>query len=229
MSTANKFGFHVCEFCEKKFIDQAKYDKHSCEYKKRFKRLGTRLGMQAFSVYSHWRKLKGYAPIEKRDFIYSKHFNSCFSFVEFAKEKMLPDNNRYIEFAVVYQLTPSQWKSQLALEKYMEIYDKVYDPEEQAEITLQIMRDMAQIIKCELGEIFEYLYPIEVLKYIQSKRFTPWVLIFSSKFSEYLKIIDERDRITIQAAMNVDYWQKMIVENREGAMAVRQMVVSAGL
>lgn len=202
------YGFWECDFCETRFTKEGNYKKHRCEMMVRddFIR-NTKRGRFAFMVYNHYMKTRGYVKQDRSVFRESKHYNSILKFVEFYYSAMLPDMPDYIDFVVNdINLLPQYWTRNDVYERYINEYDERVAPIRQAEITFRHMDTLARSLECEVHEILDHMYVSELVKFIQCKRFSPWVLIGSSMFVRYTNACSEEERPVIEAMVNPDVW-----------------------
>lgn len=208
-------GYYECKHCKTKFVREWAFKKHECEEKRRFDHSRTVKGKKAFAHYKYWLSLRGFKTAKRDTFITSRYYKSFVKFSEFCREKMIPLPRKYIDFMKSMDMLPQFWSRDDVYDSFLEVYDELYTPKDQVEGTLRTIVDIASKIDCQPGEIFEFLFPAEVMKYINSKKMSPWVLLLSNKFHVYVKSLSKHERIEITSMMDVDVWSDKFSENKD--------------
>lgn len=223
-------GYFKCEFCNKKFVDEKKFSQHNCEAKKRYKQVKTKIGYKALNVYNYWRRLRKMSMSEDASmFITSRYFNSFITFINFCSKNNIPDIFGYVDYCVSKTLLPNNWYSEVVCSEYFFEFDRIYSPKKQIKITIKFLDSIAQIMECDINEVIPNLYFNEIIKFITSRKISPWVLMFSDGFSSLLSHFQDQERFILESASRLSEWQQMITENKEHASYCFNMVKSLGL
>lgn len=202
------FGFWECEYCDTRFTKEPAYNKHRCEMMERAEFIdNTKRGRFAYMVYNEYMMARGYIKQSKQVFRESKSYNSILKFAEFYYSAMLPDMKDYVNFVVKeIDLLPQYWVRSDVYERYISEFDERVTPLQQAEITFKHLATMAKGLECEPAEVFDYIYVTELAKLIQSRRVSPWVLLASERFIQYLDDCSDTERPIVEMMVNEDLW-----------------------
>lgn len=205
MKTA--FGFWECDFCEKRYTKEAAYNKHKCDMMERAEFLGTQRGRFCLQAYNTMMKVKGNQKQSIDVFRESKLYSAVVKFVEFYYSNAIPDMEDYIDFCVnELDLLPAFWTRNDVYELYINAFDERLTPDRQADITLKHIAGLAGRVGCEIDEVFEYMEVQDITKFIQCRRWSPWVLLASSAYAQHVVQCNEHERIVLEAMINRDIW-----------------------
>ncbi len=203
----NKFGFYECEYCSKRYLKEAPFKKHTCEagVRQKFTRT-TKRGRFCYNVYKSWLKYRGFHESDIDAFVESRYYNPIIKFVEFYYTTMLPDMDDYIKSMVEQKMLPQMWTNGTVYEQYISNYDESVTPVRQAEISIRHLNTLAKTLECEPVEVFDYLYVPDLVKLIQCRRFSPWILLASKRFQRYMAETDLAERPALEMMVNLDVW-----------------------
>lgn len=200
-----------CEYCSARFLTEEQYTAHSCRTKERVAGLTTTKGMKAFKCYQLWFRARGFRPPEKRAFASSKLYNVFFRYVDFSRRMGIPDDKIYIGIMATDNILPQHWYNDDIYRYAMKQFDKDFEPKVHTRITLVTLDKLSRKFDCEISEVFDHLRPTDVAKLIQSRNFSPWVLLLSPRFKKYLQSETSREeRGIISSAMNLNHWKLML-------------------
>lgn len=226
----NIFGFFECEFCNKRYLKEPQFKKHKCDLMERHAFVkNTKRGRFAFTVYKAWIKARGFQPQDRETFIESRYYNSILKFAEFQFSVMLPDMEDYVEFMVSEAMLPQMWTNATMYERYILEYDERVTPAKQAEITFQFLNTLAQTLECQPAEVFDYLYVTDIVKLIQCRRFSPWVLLASKRFSRYVAEADPDERPVLESMVNLDIWLPRFREQPKERAKIEKLTKQLGI
>lgn len=210
-------NIHQCEFCSATFVNEKNLEKHSCKFMKRYEHVTKKKkGISAYNFYIKWLKTSGKSVkyIDKHSFIHSTQYNHFVSFVDFLAEKGIPDANLYIAFMISKDLLPQHWKRDDALEEFLEYYDCDISPKKHIEKSVDTIMRVAEALECEPSEIFEHLDNNTVLILVQARKISPWLLLNSTKFKQYLRErASAKERNYIQKHINPAKWKEILKKN----------------
>lgn len=222
-------GYFECKYCSKKFTSENNFNKHMCTEKERFLLVTKDIrGRRAFLYYKRWQNLKK-RHVEVDTFITSRYFNTFISFVEFIDEKSLPTPDVYIKFCDDKGLLPAFWKRSDLYLMYMQAYDSLVDPLEQSVYTISVIKKMAGIIGCEPHEVFKYLYGGEVLQLLSKRQLSPYLLVLSKKFSEFMKTLLYEESLLIRSTYDPENINSILENAPEIRENIIQLIKAHGL
>lgn len=221
---------HSCEYCGKRFKHEKNLKKHVCEKMKRTKMLQTKKGKAAFMAYQEWMRLKRHLPPSKNTFMESRYYKAFIRFINFSRQVSLPDTVGYIKLMVSLTMEPSMWSSLDAYQKYLIKFNKLYSPIEQASMTVDTFIQLSKILDCDMGEVFKYLDGDDVMKMIQAKKLSPWILLFSTKFLLFLsKNTTSEQNILIQNMIKPKKWKQIFQNNPKTVKKMKKIVRELGI
>lgn len=225
-------GFFECSFCNKRWVKskEAGFKKHKCDLMERdeFVRT-TRRGRFAFEVYKTWIRLRGYQPQDRGTFIESRYYNTILKFAEFYYATMLPDMEDYIRFMVREDMLPNMWTHTTLYEQYILEFDERVKPVQQAEISFKHLNTLAKSLDCEPAEVFDYLYVNDIVKLIQCRRLSPWVLLASRRFNRYMAEVSDDERPVLETMVNLDVWLPRFREKPEDSAIITNLTKALGI
>lgn len=200
-----------CEYCDTAFLTEEQLGRHTCREGKRFEELKTKDGIQAFRCYRLWFKARNFIPPTQRTFVTSTHYKAIFRFVKFRKKMAIPDNKIYIEIMASNEIMPCHWYNDDIYRYAMKKFDVEYSPQTHARITITTLEKLSKIFKCEIGEVFDHLRPLDTVNLIQTRNLSPWILLLSPRFKRYLETeTNEQERGMICHAMNIKRWKSLL-------------------
>lgn len=226
----NIFGFFECKFCEARFVNEKRFNKHKCDLKERYDTVKkTKRGRFAYTLYKTWISVRGYRKPTIDIFIESKYYGTMFKFAEFYYETMLPDYTDYIKFVTKKGYLPHMWGMAEVYQEYIVLFDDRVKPIKQAEITFKFIDILANSVDVGYGDIFEHLYVNEVIKLIQCRRLSPWVLLQSKRFMEYRTSLDDDECIALDSMLNLDVWIPRFTKYKRELKIIKGLVNEFGL
>lgn len=225
MSSSNRPPFFECEFCGKKLVKKDAFDRHECEKLKRYKLCKTKKGLNAFDDYKYWLTAKGRTVKKLQTFMDSKFFNSFIEFQTFSAEKGIPDKKLYMDFMIRRNLSPMLWRSESIYQKFIEYYDSEVSPEFKVRLTLKTMMKLANILDCDIAEVFDNMLPSEVARLIYDRRLSPWLLLFSKRFKKYLHMLsDPSQYVMITTLIDHMEWEQRFRKEKETVKKIKAIV-----
>lgn len=198
-----------CSHCNLKLTNEETFNKHYCEDKMRSEFIRTPRGIAVFAYYKEWLKVSRNGSISSEDtFLKSRYYNAFVNFIEFSNKMMLPNKSAFIKYVSIKGILPIHWCNDDVYISYIQNLDTVYTPLEQAEETIKTIHDLARAFDCKSNQIFEFLEVGDCLKLLKARRLSPWVLLFSKQFHQYLAIkLSKEQRIIIQSVINPTVWR----------------------
>ena len=201
-------SFYECEYCGKKYVSESHYKKHECDEMLRARHMKTPRGIAAYEAYSTWMSAKGYANRGQQQFMDSKYFTSFVRFIQFAHRIALPAQDQFVKYMAKIDIQPKDWTSNLVYDHFIEEFDTLISPKDQASITVDTFFELANIFECDPDDVFLYLEANTLIKIVQAKKMSPWVLLFSPKFHWFMKNEMTREqRILLGQYVRADQWE----------------------
>jgi phage FluMu protein Com len=219
-----------CDFCDKVFKRENNYLKHKCEKMKRYDIFKTPVGHLAYLTFNQWRKISGHPPITVEVFTKSRYFNAFVKFAEFARSRAIPDKIGYIALMVEKQLLPFNWCDYEVYDYFIKTFDTEYSIDQKVDLSVETIVDIARKYECETAQIFENIQPLQVLKYITSRKLSPWLLLASNKFIEFMMYkTDKEQRMLFNQFVNVSEWKKYFMENPDKVTEIKNINQQLGI
>jgi hypothetical protein len=218
----------TCEFCGVRLIR----DTHYCAKMQKLDFLDSPIGKIAFMYYKEWLKAGGFhqAPTHET-FLNSRYFSSFIRFIQFSNAMWLPDPVSYMRYVMKLKLLPTHWSNDDVYVNYISHLDKNYPPAKQAEDTKRTLHELASMFGCQVSEVFDHLKPGDAIMLLRARKLTPWVVLLSKRFSEYLQnkwSREQRDRV-IDTVINPTQWKQKFLENPDDVKAMKQLVSELGI
>lgn len=201
---ADKFQ---CNFCFGTFVDEDRYLKHKCTQMLRHEEFKTPRGQAAWSYYQKWFKYQQKKVPTASAFLKSKYYLAFTRFTGFVQKVHIVDTDLFIKMMIDKQYPPTMWVNDEVYAMYLEYIDRTVPPTRLAEITVETVFSLADTFNCDPAEVFLYLTSGEVLQLIREQKLTPWVLLRSHKFKDFLVSLDDHDRKHFESLIRPPYWQ----------------------
>jgi len=195
-----------CTFCNKRFVGESNYMKHFCEPKRRLEQLKSPLGQAALGYYRDWMKLKKFSQPSANAFLESKFYRQFINFAQLVMDANISRPDRYMELMVEAEIAPSLWLHASCYALYLEWTDKLTDPLDQVQESINYLLDLCEKESVQLSSIFEHLGPQRVLSLVRQRRLTPWLLFCSPTFGKLLKTLDPAQLKVFDNVVSSSYW-----------------------
>lgn len=220
----------VCDFCGKSFKRETNFLKHKCEKMKRIDLFNKPIGHIAYLIFNQWRKISGYAPVTVDTFASSRYFKACVEFAKFSKSQSIPDKIGYIELMHKKGLLPFNWCDYDVYDYYIDNFDKEYTIDQKVDLSIETIREMSQTFECETGSVFEKATPIQVIRYITSRKLSPWLLLPSKKFMDFMTYKTNREeRLLFNSFIDVAVWKKHLTDNPDKVHEIKSINRELGI
>lgn len=220
----------TCDFCDKTFKREANFIKHRCEAMKRYDIFKTPTGKLAYLSFNQWRKCSGYPSVTVETFTGSRYFNAFTKFAEFLKSHKIPDIIGYVELMVKKRLMPFHWSDGDVYEFYLENFDNEYTVDQKLNISIETLYEIARRFDCEVSEVFDHIKPIEILRYVTSRKLSPWLLLPSKKFMEFMTYsTNKEERLLFSSLIKVQQWKEYFLENEEKVTEIKSINKELGI
>lgn len=222
MSTGYKYE---CRFCGMRFKQESRFMNHRCVQMKRDAQIKTPLGQTAWSYYQKWMKSQRRSVPSIETFLTSKFYTTFIKFAEFAQKVGLPDIDTFIWYMTEKKIQPVIWMNNEIYTNYIEFIDKKADPFKEAQRTINNLFKIAGNLKCDVSEIFNHLYPNDVIQMLYQRQLSPWILIHSPKFKQFLITRASKDEcIVMETIIRPNYWTEKKAKHPEVVEQMKQFV-----
>lgn len=223
-------NLYECEYCLKKFKRESSLQKHSCKLMIRNKIMRTSLGISAYTSYTDWMRMRGFKIQDKSSFMESKFFVSFVKFTKFANSVALPGKEKYVKSMVDKDILPNNWCHSEIYKNYLDNFDKLFTPEEQAKITVETFIQLSKLFECDISEVLNRLAPSQLAKLIAAKKMSPWILLFAQSFHEYLQTqVSVDQRVLIETYIDTKVWAEHLKNNPGKAKKMQRYTKEMGI
>lgn len=211
-----------CEYCKTKFLTEENYKKHKCDNEIRVSEVNTPRGERVFDYYVLWFKERSLPAPSKEIFIGSKYYNTFFKFHEYATKMHIPDINLYIKLMSKESILPQHWYNDDIYNFFLDHLDNECSYMTHVRITLSSLERLASSLDCKISEVFDKIGGRKIIDFIQSRNFSPWVLLFSNKFKQFLQnSASPEEHTLVEKVIDLDKWRKIIADHEDDASAVK--------
>lgn len=214
-----------CKFCHKIFVNEDNFLNHECKQMKRDKELKTIDGQTALIYYQQWMKQMKKLPPPAASFLSSRYFRTFMDFVKFAKSVRLPNPEKFIWFAVQKKFTPIMWSSNDVYTLYLEFLDHKTPPMEQANTSITTLLNYADRHNIDVSNVFDHIEPYEIISFLQTRQLSPWLLLLSKKFKQFLinRTTSEQQMI-IESVIRPEYWGAKFAEHKQDIVDIKKCI-----
>lgn len=220
-----------CEHCDAQFITEDKYVTHKekCRGHIRMGELKTTLGQTAFNYYLTWFRKRKYNPPSETTFIKSAYYTAFLKFAKFTRKMGVSDVDFYIELMSKDGTIPAHWYDPYIYDYFINCFDTQCSPINHVKITFSMLDKLATTFDCKLSEVFKNLRAGDMTNLIQSRNLSPWVLLLSGKFKEYLTSITPDERKLVESTIKVNHWKDIIRSNEKYIPKIKNYIKEADL
>jgi len=228
IKTSSHSKWH-CAFCDKRFAAEGNFMKHHCEEKRRLEQLKSPLGQAALGYYRDWMKLKKFSQPSAEAFMESRYYRPFITFAQLVIDANISRPDRYAELMVEGDISPTLWCRGQCYAMYLEWTDKLTDPLDQVQESINYLLDLCEKEGVELPKIFEHLGAQRVLSLVRQRRLTPWLLFCSPKFGKFLKLLDQSQLKVFDGVVSSSYWGNRFQTEKATINNIKMIVAEVGL
>lgn len=222
-----------CDYCSSTFATEKGYKKHNCKFKKRYTSVTeSTKGVMAYQYYLKWLRSSGKSTkyVDEHTFIHSTQYNHFRKFMDMCKERGVPDRDIFIKIMAKKNISPQHWNRDDVFAFFLEEYDTKVDPIKHIDKSVDTILKLSDAIECDPEDIFDHLDNETMLVLIKSRKISPWLLLNSKKFKQYMiKKASAREREYIQKYINPKKWKKILNSNSKLTNAAKLIVEEFGL
>ena len=219
----------TCPYCLHEFKIESRFLKHSCKEKERFEYVKTVPGQIAFNFFSTWMFKRYKRSVSKiEDFTEHSTYNAFVNFAEFVRSiSGLADSEFFIDMMVGIKMEPKHWCRLDTFKMYLKCLDDQLTAEEKINKSVDTLDQIAAKYDCELADIFEYVHPSMLIKYIKEQKLSPWLLLNSQKFMRYYAGLQSAHQYMINEVIEPVKWKEEFLKDRKQTSTMRRCI--AGL
>ena len=218
-----------CNHCHHSFVYEDRYLKHECKQMKRNAQMETPIGQAAWFHYQAWMRAQHHLIPHIKSFLHSKFYNPFIRFAEFAKKVRLPDPELYITQMVNLDMMPMLWTDDRVYAAFLEYMDRKVPANKHAQITIETLFDYAAASNCEIYEVFDHIDPNEAIQLIRQRKLSPWLLLKSDKFFQFLVGLSKEQQIILDTIIRPKYWAEKLKANPETVEQMKKFVKELNL
>lgn len=211
---AKHYNFR-CQYCDTGFVNEDRYIRHRCKQMDRHEEIQTPIGLSALSHYRTWMTVKKRTAPNAEQFLNSKLYTTFVKFTKFAQATGIPNTEQYIKYMVRQDVSPTIWTNDQIYGEYLRWLDKGADPYKQASTTVEFILKVADALDCDPGEMFDNLTANDVIVMLQQRRLSPWILLHSRKFLQFLENSPTEQRLQIMSIVKPDTWKQRRADKPE--------------
>lgn len=212
-----------CSYCHMPFQSEKRFLKHQCKTMKRVEEMQTLKGKSAYMYYSDWFKHKNLRIPDQDAFITSKFFNTFMVFSEFVKRMGITDVDLYIKFMIARQYQPSLWMNNEPFKEFLQFTSKNLSPNDHCEITVKWLDKYAGFKGCSIKEIIDKLDSYEIMDGIRQRKFLPWYIFHSPKFSSKIKNLSKDQLKELHSIIDFVFWDHELNSQPEIRKEIRKL------
>lgn len=196
---------------------------------KRAEEFQTPIGQAAWSFYQRWMKAKRYQVPRSDAFLHSKFYKPFIRFAKFAKRVNLPDVESFVWLMKEDDLPPVMWTNDEVYARYLEFLDRRADPQKRAKQTIKTLFAIADAASCDVSEVFDVITTPELIQLLRERRLSPWILLRSRKFKEFLTKATPEELTFIQTIIRPPYWKEKFEQRPQIVAKMDEYVKELGI
>lgn len=202
-----------CSYCLRDFATELGFMKHRCPERERLDEMKTPRGMTAYAYYSEWMRLQKRSVPPSDRFMTSRQYNYFIKFAEWAEKTAIPNPNQFIKVMVETGTQPVLWCRDTTYAMYLQWYDNAFPPAKQFIETLDRLMMQAAERNVELPQVFAEIGPVALAKLVRRRKLSPWLLVVSKTFLNWLRTLPENEKDMVAEAINFGAWAAKLNAN----------------
>lgn len=207
-----------CDHCKHGFHSEKVFMNHKCKEGQRNEELKSIIGQTAYSYYSEWMRLKKRTVPAIDVFAESKFYTTFIKFAEHARKVNIPNVPQFIKVMIENgDVSPSLWCRDQVYSMYITWYDTIYPPETQFVESIETIETLIDDYDCkdDPKRIFYEMNIDKLLQLVKKRKLSPWFLLASKSFREFLSSRNAVDKSLLESSLNVGA-MIMQIKNKQG-------------
>lgn len=217
-----------CEYCGRPYEKEVYFLKHSCEPMERAQIFDTPIGQSAFMIYQQWWRLRKRIPPGSDKFKESTQFRALVDFAKFTKRTKL-NLEVYLTIVINHDLSPEHWMRDDVYVKYLEYIDKTMSADEQIKFCVDYIMKLCDAVECDTSELFHNLEAMEVMQLIRDRKLSPWILMHSDGFRQWLLRQDSEVQSRMMDLIRPVYWKFRFQKEPAGVATAKKIAKALGI
>ena len=199
-----------------------------CETKRRHFNKNKKFVQIGFEAWKTFYKLTGAGGGKNhtyKDFIKSNYYLAFTRFGKHVLNTNIVNWQQFIPFVIKNNIKLDHWCRDSIYEKYAHDVCRKEDVNTAMERQIKIMEDWARENNDDWIEFFKKVHPGLVIKLTRTGKLSPWIILNSKTAEENLfpRMSDEQFKIMTDF-INVDYWRIKMVNDKEDAAFVKDLL-----
>jgi hypothetical protein len=222
---------YVCEYCHKHYTRESAYLKHlqTCPTMLRQDEFKSVHGQMSWEYYQAWRRAQHRPVCNITTFFGSKLYNTFIRFARFVSSVQLPLPYKFVNVMVQNSVDPSIWTRTEVYVEYIKNIDDLISPIELTYASAEVLFQYADKYEIPVCETFSYITPSELIRLVELRKLSPWLLLFSSKFASWLVTLGEEQQFLLEQAIKCEDWDKHKQRHRDSIVDIKRIVRELGL
>jgi hypothetical protein len=197
---------------------------------KRYELFDTVDGQFALYAFNKWRLFKKLPPAKIDVFTSSRYFKAFIRFAEYSRTQSIPDNLGFIRMMVEKGLSPFFWCDYDVYDSYVQRFDESYTIDMKVQISIDTLTEISETYQCTMGEVFDNIPLIDILKLITTRRLSPWLLLPSQKFKMLLmNRTSQEEQMLFSKFVDITKWRKEFEKNPDVLSTIKQLNATLGI
>ena len=222
---------YTCDYCLKDFKQLHRFEQHRCKQMIRAEQMRTPTGLAGLGYFQEWMRIKRKCKADGKMFEVSKHFEQFINFTTFVQQVGLSEPKYFISWCAKRDFTPDMWTSSEVYGLYLEHLDALDSTDVDARLksSQRMLTKLANALDCDIEDVFNKLHPSDITLLLQTRKLSPWILLRSKKFMNFLGNCSEEEQQVIENLIRPEYWQKRIKQDKAAVEKAVKLVKELNL
>jgi len=221
----------TCKWCEKSFRTERTLSAHMCPKKRRWAdkdMTHVRLAHRTFQIFYEINTNSTKSKTQE-DFIRSQYYEG---FTKFGRSCILNEYmepEKFAEWLIREGKKLQDWCKDKIYDEYLLEFVKKEPGMRALERTIKYLAEWSVENACDWQEYFRIVSTSRAVHDIRSARVSPWVLHLSESGVELLGRMSNEQVEMIKPLINVEFWVRVFIKNKEETDEVESMCKTAGI
>ena len=221
----------TCKWCEKSFRTERTLSAHMCPRKRRWAvkdMTHVRLAHRTFQIFYEI-NTNSTKPKTQEDFIRSQYYEG---FTKFGRSCILNEYmepEKFAEWLIREGKKLQDWCKDKIYDEYLLEFVKKEPGMRALERTIKYLAEWSVENECDWQEYFRIVSASRAVHDIRSARVSPWVLHLSESGVELLGRMTNEQVEMVKPLINVEFWVRVFIKNKEETDEVESMCKTAGI